>query len=234
MVLANLVVLLLLGAVLAGRLTRVWVERRRGSAGVAAACPAGAAVQRRRRHADHRGGGVRHLLLPSRHPGLVQRPVRTALEESLQAARGYLEEHRNNIRADALGMANDLVRAGQLPRPRPERLRPGAGRADRAARPDRGGDLRAGDRAGHGLGRVAADRSAAALGDRAGARRRRGGARQRRFHPRARGGAAGTDAAADAADRPPGRSADPRPHAPHRGRRWPNTSGWTRTAPGCR
>ena len=36
-------------------------------------------------------------------------PVRTALEESLQVARGYLEEHRNNIRADALGMANDLV-----------------------------------------------------------------------------------------------------------------------------
>ena len=33
LVLANLSVLLLLGAVLAGRLTRVWVERRRGSAG---------------------------------------------------------------------------------------------------------------------------------------------------------------------------------------------------------
>ena len=33
LVLANLIVLLLLGAVLAGRLTRVWVERRRGSAG---------------------------------------------------------------------------------------------------------------------------------------------------------------------------------------------------------
>ena len=33
MVLSNLFTLLLLGAVLAGRLTRVWVERRRGSAG---------------------------------------------------------------------------------------------------------------------------------------------------------------------------------------------------------
>ena len=32
-VLANLSAVLLLGAVLAGRLTRVWVERRRGSAG---------------------------------------------------------------------------------------------------------------------------------------------------------------------------------------------------------
>src|SRR6185437_5103569 len=33
LVLANLSVLLLLGVVLAGRLTRVWAERRRGSAG---------------------------------------------------------------------------------------------------------------------------------------------------------------------------------------------------------
>ena len=33
LMLANLSVLLMLGAVLAGRLTRVWVERRRGSAG---------------------------------------------------------------------------------------------------------------------------------------------------------------------------------------------------------
>src|SRR5947209_9630573 len=33
LVLANLSTLLMLGAVLAGRLTRVWVERRRGSAG---------------------------------------------------------------------------------------------------------------------------------------------------------------------------------------------------------
>ncbi len=41
-------------------------------------------------------------------------PVRTALQEGLQASRGYLEEHRNNVRADALGMANDLARAGYL------------------------------------------------------------------------------------------------------------------------
>jgi two-component system nitrogen regulation sensor histidine kinase NtrY len=39
-------------------------------------------------------------------------PVRTALQQSLSAARGYAEEHRNNIRADALGMAADLVRGG--------------------------------------------------------------------------------------------------------------------------
>jgi two-component system nitrogen regulation sensor histidine kinase NtrY len=113
LVLANLVVLLLLCAVLAGRVTRVWVERRRGSAGS-------------RLH-------VRLVLLFS---GVAVVPtivvavfataffnlgiqawfndrVRVALEESLQASRGYLEEHRNNIRADALGMANDLTRAGR-------------------------------------------------------------------------------------------------------------------------
>jgi two-component system nitrogen regulation sensor histidine kinase NtrY len=114
LVLADLVVLLLLGAVLAGRLTRVWVERRRGSAGS-------------RLH-------VRLVLLFSVvaiTPAIVvavfstmvfnlgiqawfNEPVRTALQEGLQASRGYLEEHRNNIRADALGMANDLTRAGFL------------------------------------------------------------------------------------------------------------------------
>ena len=31
--------------------------------------------------------------------------VRTALNEGLEASRGYLEEHRNNIRTDALAMA---------------------------------------------------------------------------------------------------------------------------------
>ncbi len=114
LVLSNLAVLLVLGAVLAGRLTRVWVERRRGSAGS-------------RLH-------VRLVLL---FGGVAVTPaivvavfatfffdlgiqswfndrVRTALAESLQASRGYLEEHRNNIRADALGMANDLARAGRL------------------------------------------------------------------------------------------------------------------------
>jgi two-component system nitrogen regulation sensor histidine kinase NtrY len=113
-ILANAVVLLLLGAVLAGRLTRVWVERRRGSAGS-------------RLH-------VRLVVLFSVvavTPAIVvavfataffnlgiqswfNDRVRTALNEGLEASRGYLEEHRNNIRADALGMANDLARAGPL------------------------------------------------------------------------------------------------------------------------
>jgi two-component system nitrogen regulation sensor histidine kinase NtrY len=114
LVLANLVVLLLLGAVLAGRLTRMVVERRRGSAGA-------------RLH-------VRLVMLFSVvavTPAIVvavfstvffnlgiqawfNEPVREALRESLEVARGYADEHRQNIRADALGMANDLSRAGAL------------------------------------------------------------------------------------------------------------------------
>ena len=113
LVLGNLSVLLLLGAAMAGRLTRVWAERRRGSAGA-------------RLH-------VRLVLLFSGvavAPTIVvaifavvffqvgiqawfNNPVREALTESLQVSRGYLEEHRNNIRAVALEMANDLNRAGQ-------------------------------------------------------------------------------------------------------------------------
>jgi two-component system nitrogen regulation sensor histidine kinase NtrY len=111
---ANLAVLLLLGAVLAGRLTRVWVDRRRGSAGS-------------RLH-------VRLVMLFSVvavTPAIVvavfataffnmgiqswfNDRVRTVLQESLDASRGYLEEHKQNIRVDALGMANDLNRAGQV------------------------------------------------------------------------------------------------------------------------
>ena len=37
-----------------------------------------------------------------------------SLSESLQVSRGYLDEHRNNIRAVALEMANDLARAGRF------------------------------------------------------------------------------------------------------------------------
>lgn len=113
LVLSNLVVLLLLGAVLAGRITRIWVEQRRGSAGS-------------RLH-------VRLVLLFSVvavTPAIVvalfataffnlgiqswfNDSVRIALNEGLEASRGYLDEHRNNIRADALGMANDIARDGR-------------------------------------------------------------------------------------------------------------------------
>src|SRR5665213_2692595 len=114
LVLANLISLLLLGAALAGRLTMVWVERRRGSAGS-------------RLHVRlvvlFSGIAVAPTIVVACfavaffHFGIqswFNEPVRTALNESLQVARGYLDEHRNNVRAVALEMANDLMRAGQM------------------------------------------------------------------------------------------------------------------------
>ena len=113
LVLANLSAVLLLGAVLAGRLTRVWVERRRGSAGS-------------RLHVRlvllFGGVAVAPAIMVACfavaffHFGIqawFNDPVRQAVNESLQVSRGYLEEHRDNIRAVALEMANDLTRAGQ-------------------------------------------------------------------------------------------------------------------------
>jgi two-component system, NtrC family, nitrogen regulation sensor histidine kinase NtrY len=113
LVLANISALLLLGAVLAGRLTRVWVERRRGSAG---------SQLHVRLVMLFSGVAVAPTILVACfavaffHFGIqawFNDPVRTALAESLQVSHGYLEEHRNTIRSDALEMANDLARAGQ-------------------------------------------------------------------------------------------------------------------------
>ncbi len=114
LVISNAAVLLLLGASLAGRLTQVWVERRRGSAGS-------------RMH-------IRLVLLfsvvaviPTILVGVFATAwfslgiqawfndrVRTALQEGLQASQGYLSEHRDAIKTDALGMKSDLERAGVM------------------------------------------------------------------------------------------------------------------------
>jgi two-component system nitrogen regulation sensor histidine kinase NtrY len=112
MVIANLSVLMLLGAVLAGRLIRVWHERQRGRAGaklhvrlvvlfgVVASVPS-----------------IMVAVFASLffHYGIqawFNDRVRTALNEGLQASQGYFEENRNNIRTDALAMAYDLTRVG--------------------------------------------------------------------------------------------------------------------------
>ena len=114
LVLANLSAVLLLVAVLAGRLTRVWVERRRGSAGA-------------RLHVRlvllFGGVAVAPAILVACfavaffHFGIqawFNDPIRDAVTESLQVSHGYLDEHRDNIRAVALEMANDLTRAGEF------------------------------------------------------------------------------------------------------------------------
>jgi two-component system nitrogen regulation sensor histidine kinase NtrY len=119
-ILCSAAVLLLLCAVVAGRLTRVWMERRRGSAGA-------------RLH-------VRLVLMfgvVAITPSIVvavfavaffnlgiqswfDDRIRTALDASVISARSSLEEHRNNIKADALGVAITLNRAGAFLGSRPQ------------------------------------------------------------------------------------------------------------------
>ena len=112
--LANLSVLLLLEQCSPAGSTRVWVERRRGSAGsrlhvrlvflLSGVAVAPTIV-------------VACFAVAFFHFGIqswFNDPVRASLAESLQVARGYLDEHRNNIRAVALEMANDLARAGRF------------------------------------------------------------------------------------------------------------------------
>jgi two-component system nitrogen regulation sensor histidine kinase NtrY len=113
-VLVNLAVLLLLVASLAGRLVRVWAERRRGSAGsrlhvrlvllfgVVAVVPSMLVA------------AFSALFFNLGIETWFSDRVRGTLEASLQASRGYLEEHRNTIRGDALAMAADLSRARVL------------------------------------------------------------------------------------------------------------------------
>jgi two-component system nitrogen regulation sensor histidine kinase NtrY len=113
-VLANAFVLALLGASLAARIVRVWAERRRGSAGA-------------RLH-------VRLVMLfgvVAVVPALIVAAfaavffnlgiqawfsdrVRNTLETSLVASRAWLDQHRDEIRVDALAMAADLNRAATL------------------------------------------------------------------------------------------------------------------------
>jgi two-component system, NtrC family, nitrogen regulation sensor histidine kinase NtrY len=111
LVLANLAFVLLLLVALAGRLVRVWAERRRGYAGsrlhtrlvvlfaVVAIVPAMLVA------------GFAAFFFNVGISAWFSDRVRVALNESLAASRAYLAEHQQNIRADALAMANDLNRA---------------------------------------------------------------------------------------------------------------------------
>ncbi len=104
------VLLLLLAVVVARRLANVWAERRRGLAGsrlhvrlvflfsVVAVTPAILVAV------------FSALFLNFGIQAWFNERVRTAVEESQAVARAYLHEHQQNIRADALAMANDLNR----------------------------------------------------------------------------------------------------------------------------
>lgn len=107
----DLVLLLSLGAVVARRLVRLWVERRSGSAGS-------------RLHVRI----VALFSLVAVTPAIItavfsalffhlgvqswfSERVSTAVQESLAVAEAYVVEHRQALRADVLAMANDLNRA---------------------------------------------------------------------------------------------------------------------------
>lgn len=112
MIVADFAALLWLTVVLAGRVTRVLLEHRRGAAGARL-----------------------HVRLVALFGGVAAVPailvavfaivffnfgiqawfnqrVQTALDESNQVAQGYLQEHNNDIRLDALTMSNDLSQNG--------------------------------------------------------------------------------------------------------------------------
>jgi two-component system nitrogen regulation sensor histidine kinase NtrY len=114
MIVADFAALLLLIIVLVGRVTRVVLEHRRGAAGA-------------RLHVRlvFLFGGVAAV------PAILvavfaivffnfgiqtwfNQRVQTALDESAQVAQGYLQEHDNDIRLDALAMANDLSQNGTV------------------------------------------------------------------------------------------------------------------------
>ncbi len=113
-VLANAAVLVLLGASLAARLVRVWAERRRGSAGsrlhvklvllfgVVAVVPALIVA------------AFAAVFFNLGIQAWFSDRVRNTLEASLVASRAWLDQHRDEIRVDALAMATDLNRAAQV------------------------------------------------------------------------------------------------------------------------
>jgi two-component system, NtrC family, nitrogen regulation sensor histidine kinase NtrY len=106
----DFLLLLALAAVIAGRLLRVWAERRRGLAGsrlqirlvvlfgLTAVIPTIIVAV------------FSYLFFSYGVESWFSDRVRTAISNSLAVAEAYLHEHQQAIRADALAMANDLNR----------------------------------------------------------------------------------------------------------------------------
>lgn len=111
---ANFIVLLLLASAVMVRVLRVYRERRRGSAGsriqaqlvllfsVVAVTPTIVVAI------------FATVFFQLGIQAWFNERVRTALDESMQVAQGYLTEHKDEIRTDAFAMADDMARAGPL------------------------------------------------------------------------------------------------------------------------
>ncbi len=123
LLMTDLVLLLLLSAIVAHHLVRLWVERRRGSAGsrlhirmvglfsLVAVAPAILVAI------------FSILFFNLGIQGWFSERVNAAVRNSVAVAEAYLREHRQNIRADVLAMANDLNRAAPLYMSNPERFK---------------------------------------------------------------------------------------------------------------
>ena len=110
----DLVLLLALATVVARRIVQIWAQRRRGSAGAKlhvrlvvlfsslAVLPAIVVA------------GFSVIFFDLGLQAWFSDRVRSALSESLAVAEAYLSEHRNAIRGDAIAMAADISREGQL------------------------------------------------------------------------------------------------------------------------
>jgi two-component system nitrogen regulation sensor histidine kinase NtrY len=120
--LLNLVLLLPLVAIVAWRLVQLWAERRRGLAGsrlhtrlvvlfsLVAVIPTIIVAI------------FSYLVFAFGVQAWFSERVRTAVTGSLAVAEGYLHEHQQTIRADVVGMANDLNRDANLLSLNPARL----------------------------------------------------------------------------------------------------------------
>jgi two-component system nitrogen regulation sensor histidine kinase NtrY len=120
--LLNLVLLLPLIAVVAWRLVQLWAERRRGLAGsrlhtrlvvlfsLVAVIPTIIVAI------------FSYLLFAFGVQAWFSERVRTAVTGSLAVAEAYLHEHQQTIRADVVGMANDLNRDANLLSLNPQRF----------------------------------------------------------------------------------------------------------------
>jgi len=112
MAVVDLVLILLLGVLVGWRVIQVWIQRRSGAAGsqlrvrlvmmfsLVAVTPAIVVAI------------LSALLIQFWLVGLVGEPARTAIEEARAVANAYKQEHEENIRGDALAMANDIGREG--------------------------------------------------------------------------------------------------------------------------
>ena len=120
--LLNLVLLLPLVAIVAWRLVQLWTERRRGLAGsrlhtrlvvlfsLVAVIPTIIVAI------------FSYLLFAFGVQAWFSERVRTAVTGSLAVAEAYLHEHQQTIRADVVGMANDLNRDANLLSLNPQRF----------------------------------------------------------------------------------------------------------------